>query len=123
MKTKAYIVFLIFVFAITVSSGAARACCWDMEHSPEHTAHVTTEVDMESCHTKNDKNTTDTENHTQQESNNCCYDTVECQAPVIKITKTFSIIPNSFSLIQSSSVNNFISNTIEPLKLPPKVLL
>jgi len=122
MKSSTIIILLLLIFTFSVSSGVARQCCWDVEKSVQHSDQIKSDNELEPCHTKSEPPTTDTENNSH-ESNDCCYDMIECQLQVIKISKAVSVSPSSYTLIQLSSINNFISNTVEPLKHPPKVLL
>ncbi len=122
MKTKIPVILLLLIFAVSVSSGAARACCWDMERSEHHSETAKSETENEPCH-KVAENNEKAPDENKQEPNDCCYDMAECQLQLIKITKAVSVQPTSFVLLNYSSTDNFNSNTVEPLKHPPKVLL
>ena len=61
------------------------ACCWDMEESDNNTS-VNSGDDHEPCHKAADSKEKDTEEN-KQGPNDCCYDMVECQLQLIKITK------------------------------------
>ena len=122
MKSTNFIILLLLFFTFSISTGAARACCWGLEKSAERTVQVKSESEHEPCHTKNENSKMDSENKSQ-ESNDCCYDMIECQIQAIKISKSVAISPSHYKLIQLDLINDFISNTVEPLKHPPKVLL
>ena len=120
MKTKLPILVFLFIFTVSLSSGAAMACCWDMEES-EHNTSVNSGDDHEPCHKAAESKEKDTEEN-KQGPNDCCYDMVECQLQLIKITKAVSIKPETFLLLSSTSIAKFNSNVVEPLKHPPKIL-
>ena len=122
MKSTTLIILLLLIFTFSISSGVSRACCWNMDNSAHQSNQVQSDSENEPCHTKSEDYKTHSEDKSQ-ESNDCCYDMIECKIQVIKISNAVPINPSSFTLLWSSSINNFNSNTIEPLKHPPKVLL
>jgi len=122
VKSGTYIILLMLIFTFSISAGVSRACCWDMEKSEHQTDIVKSENEHEPCHTSGENSNTEQDNQSKK-SSDCCYDMVECQLQLIKTTKAFSILPGLFVLLRYSSIDNFNSNTVEPLKHPPKVLL
>jgi len=119
-KSATLIVLLLTIFTFSVSSGVSRACCWDMDKSEQQSE--TVKSDDEPCHTQSENTGTNSKEN-PQEPTDCCYNMVECQLQLIKISKAVSIQPLAYVLLNYSSIYNFNSNIVEPLKHPPKVLL
>ena len=117
-----FIVSFLLIFIFSVTSGISMTCCWDFEAKNPQSEVVELEEDHDSCHKKNEEIKEDFENESEN-PDNCCYDNIQCQIQVIKLSKALSIEPTKFALLRYSNINNFDSNTLEPPKYPPKALL
>ena len=112
-----------FILLFSVSSAVAKICCWNMENITQTVEH-SMPMDMEEdCHSESKDSTNQTDNSSKDTTGECCYKMMECQVQLFKISNDFSINQIAFEISYDTSPKKFISNIIEPLKHPPKVLL
>ena len=124
MKHRISVIVFLFIFTVSVSSAVAMACCWNMESDVQVAAHAMSEDMSEDCHSAADEEpTTSSDKTSKDDTSDCCYNMMECQVQLFKVANVFSINTQSFDINYGNKTDKFISNTIEPLKHPPKVLL
>ena len=124
MIKRISILLFLFVFTVSVSSAVAMACCWNMEETAQAEEHEMP-MDMDTdCHSdENDKTPVKSDQTSESSTADCCYNMMECQVQLFKTANIFSINTLTFDINYGNNTDKFISNTIEPLKHPPKALL
>lgn len=125
MIKRISILLFLFVFSVSVSSAVAMACCWDMEETAKASEHSMSMDMEEDCHSsaEKDKTSNTSDQNSENGTGDCCYNMMECQVQLFKTANIFTMNTQAFDINYGNKTDKFISNTTEPLKHPPKVLL